>query len=188
MSTPGSVELDEDILLVVDNNLLVVTTNDNGDRALLSLRNGLRLNAGIHFTVNDILNELANVLSVNLFGLIVRVLGILGSVLDSESREVLGLKVEVASVGAIEFSIKGNNVNGAAVLFSDGTEIGRELLPLLGGLSKDVSQGNAGLRKMDNQLGFSLKKKKTKLLSRCFNLPPCTLSKSRDRARRQEGC
>lgn len=145
VSAPGSVKFNQDILLVVNDNLLVVAANNNSNRSLLSLGNGLGLEARVNLAIKDVLDELADLLGINLLVLVVRVLGVLGGVLDSESRELLGLKVEVASVSAEELSIKGNNVNSAAVALGNGTEISSELLALLGGLGEDVSQGNTGL-------------------------------------------
>lgn len=157
MSAPGSVELDQDILLVINDNLLVVATNNNCNRSLLSLGDGLGLQARLNFAVKDVLDELADILGINLLGLVVRVLGVLGGVLDGESRELLGLKVEVASVSAEELSIKGNNVDSSTVALSDGTEVSSELLTLLGSLGKYVSQGNTGLIMVKSQFLFLLK-------------------------------
>lgn len=145
VSAPGSVKFNQDILLVVNDNLLVVAANNNSNRSLLSLGNGLGLEARVNLAIKDVLDELADLLGINLLVLVVRVLGVLGGVLDSESRELLGLEVEVASVSAEELSIKGNNVNSATVALGNGTEISSELLALLGGLGEDVSQGNTGL-------------------------------------------
>jgi hypothetical protein len=145
VSAPGSVKLDQDILLVVNNDLLVVAANNNGNRSLLSLGNRLGLEARVNLAVEDILDELADILGINLLVLVVRVLGVLGGVLDSESRELLGLKVEVAGVSAEELSIESNNVDSSTVGLGNGTEISSELLTLLGSLSEDVSQGNTGL-------------------------------------------
>jgi hypothetical protein len=157
VSAPGSVELDQDILLVINDNLLVVATNNNGNRSLLSLGDGLGLQARLNLAVKDVLDELADVLGINLLGLVVRVLGVLGGVLDGESRELLGLKVEVTSVSAEELSVKGNNVDGSTVALSDGTEVSSELLTLLGSLGKDVSQGNTSLIVVKSQFLFLLK-------------------------------
>jgi hypothetical protein len=151
VTAPGSVELKEDILIIVDDDLLVVAAHDNGDGALLGLGNGLRLDARVNLSVKDVLNELADILGVNLLGLIVRVLGILAGILDRESRELLGLKVEVSCVGAEELGIEGDNVNSSAVLLSDGTEISGKLLPLLRCLGKDISQGDTGLVIVNSQ-------------------------------------
>lgn len=156
MSAPGSVKLDQDILLVVNDNLLVVAANNHSNRALLSLGNGLGLEARVNLAVKDVLDELADILGINLLVLVVRVLGVLVSVLDSESRELLGLQVEVASVSAEELSVEGNNVDSSTVSLSDGTEIGSELLTLLGSLGEDVSQRNTGLNSYRKSVSFNL--------------------------------
>lgn len=159
VSAPGSVELNQHILFVVNDNLLVVAADNNSNRSLLGLGDGLGLETRFNLALKDVLDELADILGINLLGLIVRVLGVLGSVLDSESRELLGLKVKVAGVSAEELSIKGNNVDSSTVVLSDGTEISSELLALLGSLGKDVSQGNTGLIVLESQFLFLLKYK-----------------------------
>lgn len=145
MSAPGSVKLDQHILLIVNDDLLVVAANNYGNRALLSLGNGLGLEARFNLAVKNVLDKLADIIGINLLALVVRVLGVLGSVLDSESRELLGLQVEVASVSAEELSIEGNNVDSSTVGLSDGTEISSELLTLLRSLGEDISQRNTCL-------------------------------------------
>ena len=138
MSAPGGVELDEDILLVVNDNLLIVAAYDHGDGAFLGLGNRLRLDARLYLAVQDVLNELADLLGVKLLGLVIGELGVLGGLLDGEGRELLGLKVQVAGVGAKELRIKGDDVDGSTVLLGDGAEFLSELLTLLSGLSEDV--------------------------------------------------
>lgn len=148
VSTPGSVVLDKDILLVFLHNLLEVVANDDSDGSLLGLGDGLGLDAGFNLAGEDILDEFANFLGVKLLVLVVRVLGVLGALsdfLDSESGELLGLKVEIAGVGTEELSIKGHDVDLSTVLLSDGAEVSSELLTLLGGLGEDVGKGNSGL-------------------------------------------
>lgn len=144
VATPGSVVFDEDILLVVDDNVLEATANNDGN-ALLGLGDGLGLHAGLNLAVEDVLDELADLLGVDLLGLVVGVLGVLGDILDGEGGEVLGLEVEVAGVGTEELGVEGDDVDVTAVLLSDGTEVSGELLALLGGLGEDVSEGNTSL-------------------------------------------
>ena len=145
MSAPRSVKLDKDVLLVVNDDFLVVAANDDGDRSLLGLGDGLGLDARLDLSVKDVLDELANLLDLELLGLVVRVLGVLGGFLDSEGGELLGLKVEIAGVGTKQLGIEGDNVDGTTVLLSNGTELVGELLTLLGSLGEDVSQRNTGL-------------------------------------------
>ena len=156
VSAPGGVELDQDVLLVVNDNLLEVSANNDGDRTFLGLGNGLRLDTGVNLAIKDVLDELADLLGVNLLGLVVRVLGVLGNVLDSESGEVLGLEVEVASVGTEELSVESDNVDISTVLLSDRAEISGELLTLLRGLGEDVSEGDTGLSIVQSQFVFPL--------------------------------
>lgn len=144
VATPGSVVLNQNILLVVDDNILEATADNDGD-ALLGLGDGLGLNAGLNLAAKDVLDELADLLGVNLLGLLEGVLGVLGDILDSEGGEVLGLEVQVAGVGTEELGVEGDDVDFTAVLLGDGTEVSGELLALLGGLGEDVGKGNTGL-------------------------------------------
>jgi hypothetical protein len=145
VSTPRSVELNQDILLIVNDNLLEVAADNDGDRAFLGLGNRLRLDTGFNFALKDVLDEFADLLGINLLGLIVGVLSVLGNVLDSESGEVLGFEVQVTGVGTKELSIESDDVDVSTVLLSDRAEVSSELLTLLWGLGKNVSQGDTGL-------------------------------------------
>lgn len=148
VTAPGSVELDENVLLVVNDNLLVVLAHNNGDWALLGLGDGLRLDAGVNLAVQNVLDELADLLGVELLGLVVGVLGVLAGLLDGEGGEVLGLQVQVAGVGTKQLGVQGNNVDVSAVLLGDGAEVLSELLALLGGLSEDIGQRDTSLNRL----------------------------------------
>lgn len=145
VSTPGGIELDQDILVVVNDQVLVGVGDNDGNGTLLLLGDGLRLDAGLNLAVQDLLDELANLLGINLLRLVVRVLGALDGVLNGECRELLGVQVQVVGVSTESLSIDGSDVDSAAVLLSDGLEVLSELLALLGGLSEDVGQRNASL-------------------------------------------
>lgn len=157
MSAPGSVEFDEDILLVINDNLLVVAAHNHGNGAFLGLGDRLGLDARLYLAVQDVLDELADLLGVKLLGLVIGELGVLGGLLDGEGRELLGLKVQVAGVGAEELRIKGDDVDGPTVLLSDGAEFFSELLTLLSGLSEDVRQRKTSLSRIECILAFSPK-------------------------------
>lgn len=154
MTAPRSIELEQHILVVIHDDLLVVTTDNDGDRALLGLGDGLRLDARLDLAINDILDELANLLGIDLLGLVVRVLGILGGLLDSEGRELLRLQVKVTRVRAEQLGVEGDNVDIAAVLLSDGAEVLGELLALLGSLGEDVRQWDTGLQTSERKLAW----------------------------------
>lgn len=154
VSAPGGVELNKNILLVVDDDLLVVTAHDDGDGAFLGLGDGLGLDARLNLAVEDILDELADLLGVDLLRLVIGVLGVLSGLLDGEGRELLGLEVQVASVGAEELSVKSHDVDGSAVFLGDGAEVLSELLALLGSLSEDICQRDTGLLR-ECMLAFS---------------------------------
>jgi len=145
VTAPGRVELDENVLLVVNDNLLVVLADDSGDGSFLGLGDGLGLDARLNLAGQNVLDELADLLGVELLLLVVGVLCVLAGLLDSEGGELLRLQVQVAGVSTEELGIQGDNVDVTTVLLSDGTEVLGELLTLLSGLSEDVGQGDTSL-------------------------------------------
>lgn len=110
VSAPRSVELDEDILVLVHDDLLVGVGDDDGDWAVIRLWDGLGLDTRSNVTGDDTLNELGDVLLGELLLLVEGVLLVGNSVLDGEGRELLRDKVEVGSV-----STKGLGVDGSEV-------------------------------------------------------------------------
>lgn len=183
MSTPGGVELDEDILVVVDDQVIVGVGDDNGNRTLLLLGDGLRLDAGLDLAVQDLLDELANLLGIDLLALVVGELRALGGVLNGEGRELLGVEVQVVGVSAESLSIDGSNVDSAAVLLSNGLEVLSELLALLGSLSEDVGQRNARL------VTTIVSQYETCILDRnVLYIPTCNPRRCPGRPHPQEGC
>lgn len=145
MSTPRGVEFEENILLVIDDEILVGVSHHDCDRSFLGFRNRLRLDAGLNLAIKNILDELLDVFGIDFFGLVIRVLGVLLRILDSESGECLGVEVEVSSVGTKQLSINGGDVDGSLVLLSYGLEFLGELITLLLGLGKNVREGDTGL-------------------------------------------
>jgi hypothetical protein len=51
VTAPRGIELEQDILVVVDDELLVALTDNNGDRALLGLGDGLGLDARLDLAI-----------------------------------------------------------------------------------------------------------------------------------------
>lgn len=60
MPAPRGIKLNEDVLLVVEDNLLVVVRDNDGDWAVLLLRDGLRLDAGLDLAGEEVVDELAD--------------------------------------------------------------------------------------------------------------------------------
>lgn len=143
VTAPGSVELNENILLVVDDDLLVVLGDDGGDGAVVLLGNGLRLDGRLNLASEEVLDEGANLLSVDLVVLVVGELLVLVGALDSESGPLAGLQVEVAGVLTESTGVNGSEVDGTLVLDSKRLQLLSELLTLLGCLGEDVGEGNA---------------------------------------------
>lgn len=145
MSAPRGVELQEDILVVLNDELLVAVGHNGGHRALLGLGNRLGLDARLDLAVKNILDKSADILGVEVLGLVIGILGVLRGVLDSEARELLGLQVQVGGMGTEHLGVEGSNVDLTAVLLSDGLEVLGVLLTLLRGLGEDIGEGNASL-------------------------------------------
>ena len=83
---PWSIEFDKDILLVVKDDIFVRMSDDDDDRAFLSLGDRFTLDAGFHSTIEITSNKLLNILRGNVFGLIVWEFLVLCNVLNSKSR------------------------------------------------------------------------------------------------------
>lgn len=130
MTAPWSIELDQDIFLVVKDNFIVVLGNDNGDWAILLLWNSLRFDAWLDLASNEVVNELANGLSSKLVGLVEWELLVLDSLLDSESWPLANLEVEVATVLSEGLCVNGGEVDLALVLLGDLLEVLGEGLTL----------------------------------------------------------
>lgn len=96
-SVPGYIELDEDILLVVEDNIVVVVTDNNGDRVVLGLGNGLGSNTTLDLAGRIVFDKLCNSLLGYLFLLVKREVLAL-NVLDGEGGQLVGIKVQHTGV------------------------------------------------------------------------------------------
>jgi len=79
---PRSIEFDEDILGVVENNVVVGLCDDNGDWAFLFLRDGFTLDAGFHRSIEVTGNKGLNIGSRDILSLVIREFLILLNILD----------------------------------------------------------------------------------------------------------
>ena len=142
---PGGVELDEHVLGVIEDDILVVVRDDDGDGAVLLFGDGLGLDARVNLAGYEVVDEGANVLVGDLFCLVVGEFLVLGDVLDGEGGPSVDLEVQVAGVGAEGFGVDGGEVDGAFVLGCGFPEGFAELFSLFGGLGEDVGERKAGL-------------------------------------------
>jgi hypothetical protein len=138
VTAPRSIVLYEHILGIIIHNLLIIMRDNNVNGPILLLRDRLRLDAGLQFPVDEVLNELFDVLVSNLLALIVGELLVFGRFLDSESGELVDLEVEVTSMSTESFSINDSEVNLALVLDSNGFDLVCQGRTFLRGLSKDI--------------------------------------------------
>lgn len=145
VAAPWSVEFNEDVLVVVDNNFFIVVGNNNLNGAVLGLGNRLWLDAWLNLAVNEILNEFSNILLCKLLALVKRKLLVLGGFLDSERWEFFGVKVEVACVSAKGLGINSGKVDLTLELDCQRLEGLSQLGSLLRGLSEYISERDLGL-------------------------------------------
>ena len=120
VTAPWGVELKQNILVVVNHNLVIVLRNDNSDRAFLLLWDGLRLDAWLDLSGDEVINELADFLLSEFLGLVIRKLLILVRILDSESRELADLKVEVGGMLTESLGVNSGEVDGTLMLDGEG--------------------------------------------------------------------
>lgn len=146
VTAPGSVELDQDILVGVHDNFVVILGDNNGDRTVVLLGDGLGLDAGVDLAGDKVVKELGNLLCGEVSALEGELLVLL-SVLDGESGPLADLEVEVTSVLTKGLCVDGGEVDLALVLLGDRLEGSSESLTLLGSLGEDVGEGNTGLWK-----------------------------------------
>ena len=115
MPTPWGVKLYEHVFIVVDDNILVIMSDYDLDRAFLFFWDRLGLDARFNFAVNKVLNEFSNIIMSELFLLVVWKFLILHSLLDSKGRPFVGFEVEIGSVSAECLSINGSKADNALV-------------------------------------------------------------------------
>jgi hypothetical protein len=112
MTTPWSVELNQNIFVIVKDNIVVVLRDNNGHWSFLLLWDRLRLDTGLDLAINIILDKLAHVLFGD-FGSAEWELLVFDSVLNGEGRPLAHLKVQVSGVCAKCFGINCRKVNFA---------------------------------------------------------------------------
>ena len=115
MSTPRSVEFNENILLVVKYDIFICVRHNHSHRPVILFGNGLGFDARLHVAVDVILDELADMLLID------RASGeweflVLASVLDGKGGPLADLEVQVASVRAECLGVDGGEVDLALVL------------------------------------------------------------------------
>ena len=145
VTAPWGVELKENILVVVNHNLVIVLRNDNSDRAFLLLWDGLRLDAWLDLSGDEVINELADFLLSELLGLVIRKLLVVVRLLNSESGELADLEVEVGGMLTESLGVNSGEVDGALVLDGEGLQLFGKLLTLFGGLGENVGEGDTSL-------------------------------------------
>jgi hypothetical protein len=146
VSAPWGIELNQDILLLIENNVLVVVGNDNGDWAILRLWNRLALDAGLDAAGDELVNESSDGLGSDFLGLVKGILFVLDGVLDGKGRPLANLEIEVTGVLAKGLGIDCSKVDLGAVLLGNGLQLLGEGSAFFFGFSEDVGERNTGLR------------------------------------------
>jgi hypothetical protein len=111
---------------------------DNGDRTLLFLWNRLRLDAGLQFAINKVLDECADSLLCELVAL-EWVFLVLDSLLDGKCGPTVCRKVEVTGMGTKCLCIDGGQVDLALIFLGNWLQDSRECDSLFRSFGKDVS-------------------------------------------------
>jgi hypothetical protein len=146
VSAPWCVEFKKDILFVVDDKILIGMGHHNGNRAILSLRDSLRFDAGLNLAIDNILNEFTDILGLDFLRLVIGILGVLLWVLDSEGRELRGIEIKISSVSTEHLGVDGDNIDNTPVLLGNRLKFFCELLTLFLGFGEYVRQRDAGLQ------------------------------------------
>jgi len=141
VTTPRSVEFDKNILLIVDNNVLVVVGDNSSNRSIVLFWDGLRLDARLDLTGQEVVNKLANMLFSELSALLEGEFLVLGCVLDSEGGPFADFEVQVLCMLAKSLCVDRCNVNLSLVLCSDRLECLCQFFTLLGSFSENVGEG-----------------------------------------------
>ena len=145
MTAPWSIELDQNIFLVVKHDVFVVLRNNHHHRSFLLLRDGLGLDAGFDLAINVVLHELAHLLfgevplrsKGNFWFLTVSWMAKAGHLPTSRFR--------FPACAPKCFGVNCCKINLALVLLSERLELSGELCALLGCFCEDVGKRNAGL-------------------------------------------
>lgn len=146
VTTPGGVKLDQNILLIVDNNVLIVVCNNGSHRSIVLFGYGLRLDARLNLTSQEIVNKLANMLLGELSALLERELLILGCVLNGESGPFTDFEVQILCMLTKSLCVDGGNVDLSLMLCGNGLECLCQFFTLLRSFSEDVGEGKARLK------------------------------------------
>lgn len=174
VTAPGGVELEKNIVLIFQNDFFVVVGHNDLNRALLLLWNGLRLDAGGHLAVHELLNECANIVVCKLLVLIKRKFLIFDGLLDGESWPFAILEVQITGMCAESLSVNGGEADDTLVLLRERLEFGGQLSTLLWGFCEDIGQWDASLEIYQHRRILDLLR---------INIPPCSRHMSQGQLR-----
>lgn len=104
---PWSIEFDENIFLVIENDIVIGVSDNNGNGTLLFLGNGFTLDAGLQFATYKTSHKFLDIFMGDLFRLIKWVFLIVDNILDSKSGPCL-----LAKQSAIDTEGRGGRVTG----------------------------------------------------------------------------
>ena len=138
VTAPWGIEFEKNIIVVVQNDFLVIVGYHDLDRALLLLRNRLRLDAGVNLALHKLLDESADLVVRDFLGLVKGEFLVLESLLDSKCGPFAIFEVEVTSVCAECLGINGGEAEDPLVLLCQWLEFNCQFSPLLWGFSEYV--------------------------------------------------
>jgi hypothetical protein len=144
MSTPRSVEFNENILLVVRHDISISVRHNYCHWSVILLRNGLGFDSRLNFAINVIFDELADMLFADLASGEWE-LQILDSVLNGKGGPLADLEVQVGSVQAERLCVDGGEVDLALMLLRQALQLFGQRGTFLRCLSENVGEWDAGL-------------------------------------------
>ena len=146
MSAPGSIELDEDVLLIVVDDLVKFIGNKYEDGLILGSGNRFALERGLKLASEVLVNELVGAVWRQRLGLRVWVLELLGHVLYDERRPFDLLEIHRLSVFTELDGVDPNKINFALELLGEGfVRFEESILGPVGRVKEEIGKWEAGL-------------------------------------------
>ncbi len=145
VAAPWCVEFEKDVILVVDDYIFVVVSDNDLDMSFLLFRDRLGFDAGLHLAINEVLDECAHIIVREFLALVKGKFLVLHGLLNCESGPLVHFQIQVTSVSTETFGVNGREAEGSLVLLCERLEGLRQFCAFLRGLGKDVGEGNTSL-------------------------------------------
>lgn len=177
VTAPWCVVFQKDVVLVVDDYIFVIVGDNDLNVTFLLFGNGLGFDAGLHFAVNEGLDECTHIIMGEFLALIKGKFLVLHCLLNSESGPLVHFQVQVTSVSAERFGVNGREAERSLVLLCERLEGLSQLSALLWSLGEDVGEGNTSLKRIS----------RANWKERRWYILPCSPRRSLDQLRPPKG-